>query len=274
MTAKMKQWSDSDAIAFFCRHLVGLCVTYERDGDDSIEFAAYSGTLILVEDNVFFLTAGHILKDLDEVRKRTDIKITSAVLADTFGHKRISNLPIPFDLNSAHLIHIDDDNEGLDFGVIPLSPYYVRLLAKNGVISLQEENWVHQQNVRFDAHAMLGFPEEFSSKQVNDAGEAIVSPTMFRVHRQDALPEDSRKTSYERFVGKIDRDNPIQSVKGMSGGPIFGFKIDGDDIRYWVVALQSSWNPSTRIVYGCPLPTLASLLTKAAKGELMQNPTP
>lgn len=268
MAAHMNQWCDSEAIAFFCRHLVGLCVTFQREGNEGTEFAAYSGTLILVEDSVFFLTAGHILGDLDKVRKSTSVKITSAVLADTFGHKRISNLPIPFDLNSAHLLHIDDDDEGLDFGVIPLSPYYVRLLAKNGVIALQEDNWVHQGSVRFDAHAMLGFPEEFSSKHVNDVGEAIVSPTMFRVHRLNNLPEDSRKTSYERFVGQIDRENPIQSVKGMSGGPIFGFKIDGDNICYWVVALQSAWNPSTRTVYGCPLPTLASLLTRAAKGEM------
>lgn len=268
MNSKVKQWSNSDAIAYFCRHLVALCITFQRDGADDTEFAAYSGTLITIENKVFFLTAGHILKDLEEARASAGVEITGAVLADTFALHRISEKPIPFDLNSADLIHIDDEEEGLDFGVIPLSSYYVRLLAKNGMVALEEKNWIHQSNVRFDAHAMLGLPEEFSSKQVDRDGNALVSPTMFRVHRLESPPEGTRKTRHSRFVGQIDKELPIQSVVGMSGGPIFGFNITEKETRYWIVALQSSWNPKTRIVYGCPLPVLASLLTQAARGEL------
>jgi hypothetical protein len=143
----------------------GLCVTFRRKAADEVKFAAYSGTLILVENVVFFLTAGHILKDLEEARKSAEIEITSAVLADTFGLRRISDKPIPFDLKNAELIHIDDEDEGLDFGVIPLSPYYVGLLAKNGMVALEEQNWIHQANARFDAYLMLGLPEELSSSQ-------------------------------------------------------------------------------------------------------------
>lgn len=267
MNPPLKQWSDSEGIAYFCRHLVGLCVTFRRLGKDEVEFAAYAGTLILVENLAFFLTAGHILKDLEIARKSNEVEITSAMLADTFGLHRISDKPIPFDLKNAQLLHIDDEEKGLDFGVIPLGPYYVRLLAKNGVVALEEKNWIHQANVRFDAHIVLGLPEEFSSKQVDSDGNAAVSPTMFRVHRLESAPESSRKTRYPRFVGQIDQENPIKSVVGMSGGPIFGFNIEGKDIRYWVVALQSSWNPKTRIIYGCSLPTLATLLTQAARDE-------
>lgn len=145
------------------------------------------------------------------------------MLADTFGLHRISDKPIPFDLKNAELLHIDNEDEGLDFGVIPLSPYYVRLLAKNGVAALEKKNWIHQASVRFDAHLMLGLPEEFSSGQVNNDGDAVVSPTMFRVHRLESPPEGAKKTRYRRFVGQIDQENPIKSVVGMSGGPIFGF---------------------------------------------------
>lgn len=48
----------------------------------------------------------------------------------------------------------------------------------------------------------------------------------------------------------------------MSGGPIFGFNLDGEVARYWIVAMQSSWNRAQNIVYGCPLPLLATLMTR------------
>lgn len=147
--------------------------------------------------------------------------------------------------------------------MIALSPYYVRLLAANGAVALEEVNWARQDRVTFDFYAMLGFPEEFVSETVNDAGEGFVYPTMFRVHRLEPPPEDTPVTRHPRFVGRIDQELPLNSVKGMSGGPIFGFTI-GEDIRYWVVALQSTWRPTSRIVYGCSLPVLASLMSRWA----------
>ncbi|MCX5896195.1 MAG: hypothetical protein NTZ51_10250 [Proteobacteria bacterium] len=53
---------------------------------------------------------------------------------------------------------------------------------------------------------------------------------------------------------------PLSSIVGMSGGPIFGFKY-GPPMAYWIVAIQSSWLRSQGIVFGCPLPVLAGMLT-------------
>ena len=267
MNSAKRQWTDSQGLSFFCRHLVGLCVTYQRAGSEKNEFAIYSGTLISIEGVVCFLTAGHILSNLAQVRDSAEIVIANAVLADTFGKDAVSTVPIPFDLKGAHLIHSDDEDEGLDFGVIPLSPYYVNLLAKNGCVAIEEKNWIYQDNVEFHAYAMLGFPEEFASKEIDGYGNAMVSPTMFRVIRLENPPEGARPTRHPRFVGQIDHGT-IESVVGMSGGPIFGFNIGEEGTRFWLVALQSSWNPRTRVVYGCPIPVLGSLLTKAIKGEL------
>jgi hypothetical protein len=258
-----QQWTDSEGLQFFCRHLIALCVTYRRQGEDSDRFAAYSGTLIMLHNTVFLLTAGHILEDLERARSSEDVEFKTAVLADTFGLNRISNLPIPFDLKGAKFFHINDEEEGLDFGVIALSPYYVRLLSANGVVALQEVNWARQDRVAFNFYAMLGFPEEFVSENVNDAGEGLVYPSMFRVHRLEPPPADTPVTRHPRFVGQIDQELPLNSVKGMSGGPIFGFTV-GEETRYWVVALQSTWRPASRIVYGCSLPVLASLMTSWA----------
>lgn len=263
MNAPLRQWGESDVLRFYCRHLVALCVSYEltmeHEAVKEPRFAAYSGTLIEIGGAIHWLTAGHVITEIEEALRDDRVEIVSAVLADTFGSCACEH-PIPFDLESAHFFHIDDDAQGLDFGVMALPPYYVRLLAANGVVALQEANWIHQERVKFDGYAMLGLPEEFTAKRLSASGNATVLPTMFRVRRLDSLPDGKPPTRYPQFVGQLDRDLGIASVKGMSGGPIFGFSLESP-IRYWVVALQSSWNPTKRIVYGCSLPVLASLMT-------------
>lgn len=253
---------------FFGRHLVAICVTYRVRStgadDNAPRFAAYNGTLIDIKGAICFLTAGHVLADLQEKIGDSRIEILETVLADTFGLGRVTDHPIPFDLKSEPLHIFDDEDDGLDFGVIVLRPYYVGLLARNAVVALDEQRWIHQHRVTFDGYALLGLPQEFSSPRVSESGAGAVSPTIFRVVRLDAPPPDARPTRYPRFVGRIDKELPLSSIEGMSGGPIFGFRI-GAETRYWIVALQSSWFPGSRTVFGCLLPTIASLLTQWAE---------
>jgi hypothetical protein len=252
-------------LAFFCRHLVALCITYRRvkcgiPVGDQI-FSAYPGVVICIRGTYSFLTAGHALKDITAYLEKGDIAVVSAVLADTFGPDAISEKPIPFDLLNEPRFFIDDTEEGLDFGLIALRPYYVALLVKHGITVLFEENWIAQHRVKFDAYAMLGLPEEFVSYE-KDGQEIVgkVSPTMIWVKAIDIPPEGTKRTTYPRFIGKLAEDLPLSSVVGMSGGPIFGFRY-GPPTAYWVVAIQSSWLENQRVVFACPLPVLAKLLT-------------
>ncbi|WP_424958816.1 hypothetical protein [Hyphomicrobium sp. 1Nfss2.1] len=249
---------------------MGLCIAFEHHDDEQTghtpRFAAYAGTLIRIRDAYCFLTAGHILREVEQALQSDNVDIKSAVLADTFGRGRFKDHPIPFDLKSASIFYIDDDDEGLDFGVMLLQPYYIRLLATNGIVALEEKNWAHQASVRFDGYAMLGLPEEYTSAFVSASGDGVVSPTMFAVQRVAPPLAGGRSTKFERFVAQVDPAIGLKSIKGMSGGPIFGFNLEERHPRYWVVALQSAWSPARGLVFGCPLPILASLMT-AWSGE-------
>jgi hypothetical protein len=266
----------SKTLQFFCRHLVGLCVIYEIKNDETGKqhFAAFSGTLIIIAGQVHFLTAGHVLKVVDELRNNAMVEINRAVLADIFGGDKISDQPIPFVLTDARFFYIDNEEDGLDFGVMALDPYYVRLLAKNGVVALEEQNWIHQPKLNFDGYIMLGLPDEFASKTVLETGDAQVSPTMFPVTRLAAPPPDRKPTRYAQFVGQIDARIEIKSIVGMSGGPIFGFKFEPSGTRYWIVAIQSSWLPDSRIVFACPLPTFASMMVEWAEEHEASDSVP
>ncbi len=255
-----------EAVQFLSRHLVGLCVTYRHNTQDDAElpsrFATCSGTLIIVEGILYFLTAGHVLKGLSELRASSDVIIEGAALADIFGYRRISDTPIPFDLKNSKLWFIDDEALGLDFGVIPIGPHYVRLLLKNGMVALSEQNWKTQHRANFEAFAMLGFPAERVSERISDISTVKIEATLIPVQRLVSL-QDDRKTEYPRFVGQVSSGVPLKSLEGMSGGIILGFQ--AEPLTYCVVAIQSSWNPRTRVVYGCGLPVLASLMSHWAK---------
>lgn len=269
-TSDTREWGESDGLQFFGRHLVAICVTYRlvsSSKEEALSFAAYNGTLIDIAGSTCFVTAGHVLADLKDKLADDRIEVIDVVLADTFAQGRVTDKPVPFDVRNEPFYIVDDDEQGLDFGAIPLRPYYTNLLAKNGTVALDEERWIHQHRVRFDGYAMLGLPQEFTSPAIDVSGNGAVSPTMFRVLRHETLPPGTRQTTYPRFVGEIDDGLQISSVVGMSGGPIFGFRVEGEKrVRYWIVALQSAWLPSRRIIFGCPLPTLAPLLRDLMAG--------
>jgi hypothetical protein len=265
-SGKSDDASAEKLLEFFCRHLVALCITYRQVkngmpvGDRM--FSAYPGVLICIRGICSFLTAGHALNDLNIALESEDIVVESAVLADTFGPDTISEEPLPFDLLNEPKFFIDDKEEGLDFGLIALRPHYVALLAKNKIKALFEDNWIAQPRVKFDAYAMLGLPEEFVSYEedgLKRVGE--VHPTMIWLKAMDGPPEGTKPTTYPRFIGKLDENLPLSSIVGMSGGPIFGFRYE-PAMTYWIVAIQSSWLRSERVVFACPLPILAELLTK------------
>ncbi|MGX9146457.1 hypothetical protein [Mesorhizobium sp. 128a] len=159
MDLTQPEWGESDALQFFGRHLLAICVTYrlaDARKDSALSFAAYNGTLIDIAGSICFLTAGHVLADLEQKLADDRIEIVDVALADTYAKGRVSDKPVPFDIRNEPFFFVDDDEQGLDFGAIPLRPYYTNLLARNGTIALDEERWTHQHRVRFDGYAMPG----------------------------------------------------------------------------------------------------------------------
>jgi hypothetical protein len=259
----------NEALRFLCRHLVALCITYQQVDDKKAPFGevlffACPGIIICIRGICHFLTAGHILQDWKNNLSQERVILHSAVLADTFGPDITTQQPIPFDFKNEPIFFIYDEKEGLDFGLISLRSYYVRLLAKNGTIAIFEENWIHQHRVELHGYAMLGLPDEFIDSIHNShSGDSqfwgIVSPTLIVLQKLEEPPKDILRPKNPYFIGKLHPDLPLASIVGMSGGPIFGFNY-GPPMRYWIVAIQSSWIKSRGITFGCSLPVLAELI--------------
>jgi hypothetical protein len=85
-------------------------------------------------------------------------------LAGNFGPNATSHHAIDFaDFESAPSAYLDQD--GLDFGLVSLRPYYRSLLSTDGVVPIVEDHWRNQVGVEFDRYMMLGPPPQPLSRQ-------------------------------------------------------------------------------------------------------------
>lgn len=244
------------AFAAMCRNLVSLSADQEvlvGDQKGAHHFIALSGCVLDVRSVWCFLTAGHVLQEIERQRRAGLSRFSRWRLHDDFGDRVESHDPIPFDYDSNPKYFIDAD--GLDFGLIALRPYYQRLLALNGVQSIARENWDRQHRVAFDRFMLLGLPSEFTEQD-----PVSVSPTFVGLSLLQQPPPGTQATAYPRLYFQLAPNCDID-IAGMSGGPILGFA--AAESAYWVVALQSGWFPPARITFGCPLLVLGRLMEEA-----------
>lgn len=245
----------------FGKHMIALCVTYRLASDDpSAPLRIYTcpGVVLSVREHHFFISAGHCLAEIRDTLANPQFQMARSVLTDSFGIDRISNVPIPFDITD-HSISAYD-RQGLDFGLIYLREHYITQIKANGIVIIDQQHWISQIDLEFSHYQMLGLPAELCESTLTSAGDALFRTALLNVRKLQAPPEGVEPTQYPQFIGEVSENIPLTSLRGMSGGPIFGFRV-GEQIQYWVVALQSSWLPRRRIVFATYMPLVAAVVT-------------
>ncbi len=257
---------DDDFVAFLGRHLVVAIFNYETietDGKVSSRHThTVTGWLIEMFDRLFWVTAGHCLKEIDDPLREGHIRVTRCLLMDKFGWKAQHNNEVyyPYELGDA--FYLWEPETGFDFAILPLRPFYRDQILKNGNEPINRSNWTHQSDLRFELYRMIGVPEDhvFRTPQSDGYDDVQLQPALMAVNRttyENVISEDLRvpPKSEEWFFGRLDPGTGNQTVKGMSGGPIFGFRRNQNgQWTYHVAALQSWWDEKKRIIFGCSLP--------------------
>ena len=272
-----------DFLAFMSRHLVALIAQYESFDNEGRSFhhgvIVYSGFVLSLHDRWFWVTAGHCLrneqaededeKGLDDLITSGRLKLVSTGFADYFGLEASHRHCVPFSYEPGSALQLYRKDLGLDFALIPLSDLIRAAFQKNRIIAVSRENWIHQPELSFTQHKILGFPSHLvkTSKSSGDEFVADFQPVMIAVDRLN--PSDVQGVPADIwFVGRIPPEVKIQSIKGMSGGPIYGFrKSETGQWFYHVIALQSWWRDKTRTIFGCSLPTFAEALHGILSGS-------
>jgi hypothetical protein len=276
------------------KHLGVLGVEYvlvDKDGRDKgkPQMQTCSGFFIVLDNQWYFVTAGHVLERADGplgIKQALDakaIRITRAFLADYFGpdakpHPFGSDevwLPTVIDLHDplAQAVFINDDTTGLDFAFLPLRDFYVASVTKNGVVPLTEDQWeYHGEAMKY---VLVGFPDEEKSPSATDSSpEASVRPCFARMDRCE-LPSHLPKPTLPYFAAKLPDEGPV-SPAGFSGSPIFAVDVDVGANRtyYALIGIDYKWHKSERIVVGCLMRDVVAEFRKrlAARGVGSRQP--
>lgn len=251
------------------QHIVCWLVRYrylDKDGNPKgPEYPkAMSCFVIEIEGSWLLVTSGHAFRDeeneegLDYHLERNQITITSSDLIDCFGKGASvrESTPFPFDVFRWYI-----NDEHLDFAIIPLRDLFREGLQNNGIIPFNEKNWTLGFTKDCDFYVTLGFDEARFNQmnlptEVGERTELKIAPSLVvsRKMKDEDIPDIAKvaKSHFPWFHGKLT--HPLENMKGLSGGPIFGIsRRDDGQTEYFGVAVQSAWFPQSKIVRGCPI---------------------
>lgn len=271
------QSPERTAVSFMARHFVAFSCLYESLNVDGSVFRSgttiFSGFIIEFLDKWYWVTAGHCLQEeLDEHIQRSQIRVVGGSFIDYLGHDAQHFQTYPYTYSPGDGQYIYRPDLGLDFAIIPLDDLMRAAFLKNGIVPIQRENWIHQPNLSFEFYRMLGIPRgRVVSSPAPDGSESVlVGLALLAI---DAASEQEIQSIPDHrpnmFIGKIASEVKIDTIKGMSGGPIYGFRHDSRGrLLYHAVAVQSSWYPDSRLICGCPLTVFAENVYQLLSGNV------
>lgn len=245
---------DDEIVKYFNRHVVPVFFTLQKEQDT--QNFVLTAFVLSISDQWFLITAGHCIRCIENLVKDHGYEIARCLLIDSLGSGAVHRELIPFGYQESQPTYLSD-GYGFDYGVMVLSPYYKQLLEANKVEALSERVW-KEQPAKVDFHLLLGIPAEFV--QVDLECLRLV-PTLRPVTALDQRPEGFADVEATLFYGRIALGEDVHSIEGMSGGPVFAFhQNEQGELRYWLIALQSSWLPKSRFVAACPTKLLGHFL--------------
>lgn len=241
------------------RHFVALACIYDtlnRDGSVHRRGTTfYSGFIVDFLGKWYWAGAGHCLQQLDRGVDRGELKIVSGSYIDYLGFEAKHFHGYPYTYAPGDGLHLYKRELGIDFALIPLDGLAQANLQANNVVPVVRQNWVHQHRLDFSFYRMLGIPQcRVVTDSIEKNGEMGIGLAMMAIEEISEADDDHPGM----FVARIHPDATIETIEGMSGGPIYGFRFDEErNLRYHVVAVQSSWLPKQRVIFACPFAILA-----------------
>ena len=239
------------------KHVYSLGVAYESMGE--LRQVVYSGFVIQEGAFWFWITAGHCLHQINELRTTEGVHVHSYRLHEALKSRPSESIPIEYDSVTRFL------SEGLspDIGSLLLPNYVVDLLRAN--TDMEPFSGAHLRSIhgeRCAQYFVLGYPAEIRKEEIlvepNNIRMKFRSPTVMLSTSLDlAYDQEAEPTDFwgreDCLYGQVDlqtSDSGVEltDISGMSGGPVIGFDLVGGAPKYWICGLQSMWLPKRGIV--------------------------
>ncbi len=260
---------DQKFLNAFNRHFVSLCwVDCEIDSNgDAIKnprIFCTSGFVIEYQCEWLWITAGHLLNQLENQLPKDNRRMVQSQFIAGWNPDEATVSHIPFDYGTCLKYYVDDDDEGTDLGIVFISEELKRAMSKAGVVPVHNLDLPEKE---YDSYWVHGLPKKEQRDDIQQSEEGIdcaasVTPVVFRVSPLESSTGGFLKTKRQRLYASVPAEVPLETLDGVSGGPIYAIKQEADRVDYHLAAVQNMERKSSKTIAACPSVLLHEILAK------------
>ena len=122
------------------KHFVTLSCLQYPPADVSAKSLVFSGFMVDVSGEWFYVTAGHIIRDI-RIALASGSSFDRWRLDDQTAGNRFDGKAVPYDFNPEEWLQLEDRDTGLDYAAVHLREYYRRQLEAGGITAIARNAW-------------------------------------------------------------------------------------------------------------------------------------
>lgn len=244
----------------FLPHLLLLAIELKHlEFDPKLQIL--SSFLIEIESELYLVTAGHAIEDLN-LAIEAGYLLSNCSLIDFVTNDGEAT---PFHFELGEFLYAYEEG-GVDYATIKLSLLYSDMMRNIGVKSFRPADCLEPSSAAM-LYVVYGAPLEWTEHIPAQGRQDFLKscPTPITLDRmEDHIVDDN----FRRMVFKVtampksEHKGPLDSIVGMSGGPVFAFRQTDQGLKYWLVGLQSKWKRNQKELLVCPITFLITALVE------------
>jgi hypothetical protein len=257
-------------MGWFRGHVVGLLVA--GSAASQFQYSFYTGFLLAHMQQILWLTAGHVVEELQTILDSASFRVTQFCWLDNYEDLVAPVVPV----HRREMPMRSWRSSGLDFGAVVPSLLDSGNLLRNEKIHVMEETiWKNLKQASPEGYYAIGYPRPWTTHREKPAPHSKVLHTLeanlacLPMRQLSAPPgglDDPSWSDPEAFYGEIlpYTDLPafeVDDIKGMSGGPVLSIERTPEGrIAYRLVGIVQSWFRPKGLIRGEPIHRIAEVL--------------
>jgi hypothetical protein len=243
------------------KHFITLSCLQYPPSVTPVKSLAFSGFLVEADKEWFYVTAGHVLRDI-RAALATGCSFDVWRFGEQAGANRFTGMAIPYEFNLDAWLAVRHDGMGLDYAAVHIGDDYRRQLQAAGVAAIGKDAW-SDHGAEVDHWVLVGIPSETIQYDGQTAITARVAITPL-AHAEEPAPRGVHKANRFYATPLVSPDAFFNDARDFGGGPVFSLKWDGKRWLYWVIGVQSDWYPTIRTMAISSFASVAAALEQLA----------